>query len=390
MPENEKLDLSAFGAFRYDPFADLDAAQDPHLAEYLVTPRAAAAALKPSAVAILAQPGGGKSALRIYIEQTQQDLSGITFTITYLTRADQSLDTPADHESNLRSALAYDSLIRVLTYPGRFLDMPQEIRCEMTCLIKWFLAYDLDFVLNSVLEHPKRAVEIVARYENRVHLVKSVIAPEPATVKEACLVMKDHCTARSSESKGAEMPLDAAMALARQAFSAREICILLDGVDNSTESKRDPARAAFWLLPLLERARVWEKNNVFLKAFLTTEMEAPLLALLADRGLSIPTPRMEWKEAHLLDVIRARVSAATKNRFNSLYAISALDLREIEMELVQMLPVTRRLPRDLVALTHLVLRSALQRPRSGQGPQIDRRDVVSAGKQFQQMRQLPG
>jgi hypothetical protein len=384
--DSRKLNLSAFGAFRYDPFVDLDAARDPHLSEYLVVPHAAAIALKSVATAILAQPGGGKTALRIYIEQTQWDLSGIVFSATYLMREDRPLDEPPNHEANLLAVLAYESLAHIFAYPSRFLSAPVETRRELAALLVRHLAFDLDYILAAVLGTPERVLETLASFDNRVYLARGVTEPDGDGVRAICLELGS--TDRADLTS--RMTLDEALALVRRAFGAREVYILVDGIDNSTESKQDPARAASWIMPLLERAPAWEQSGVYLKAFLTSELEAPLTAGLAERGLSIPAPRLEWKESHLLDVIRSRISAATNNRFNSLFAISTLDLREIEMELIQKLPRGRRLPRELIVLTRLVLCHALRHAKPGQSAQIDRRAFASACDEYNRLRNWPG
>jgi len=382
---DDRLNLNPFGHFRYDPFSDLDAARDQHLSDYLVVPPTPAIALKSSHSVIYAMPGGGKTALRLYTEQMQQDLSGITFTLTYLIREDRKLDQKADHQQKLLEALAYESLIRIVTYPTRFLALAKELQEQVAGLIDAHLAFNMDFALESALNSLTDPINRIADLDNRTYVLKSTFNNSEYR-KEAFAALRSarDCAHRSrSSTDWQSMSLDNALLLTKEAFSAKEIYILLDGIDNSTEAKKDPGIAARWIMPLFERTPSWEKQDIYLKAFLTTELEEHMESELASLRVQIPTNRIEWNSDFLLiNVIRARVAAATNNLFNSLYAISSLDLREIELELVHGLPPERRLPRELLLVVRYTLLNALKRNRAGKHAQVIRRDVNLAFEQY--------
>jgi hypothetical protein len=381
----DEIDLTPlFRTFAYDPFAVLNASQDAHLLEYAVFPKNAAIVLKSSPSIIYAKPGGGKTALRIYTENTQQDLSEITFTLTYTPDAEQKLEKSTDHEKELLAALAWDILVKLVVRPGLFMNMDTGLRSRIAAVVDENLPVDLTWVLDYMERmNNAAAVEWVTTMAGRAFpprrpAVGQNLKPMIALFKQ---VNHEPC-------KQVTGSINEALALVKEAFQAREIDILVDGVDSSTESKLFPELAARWIFPLFNRAEEWQKEQIYLKSFLTTEMLAPLTGLLQENSITIPTATIYWDDFLLVDVIRHRISAATGNYISSLYAICALELREVEMNLVRRLSSENKLPRDLIRLTHETLRRALSRSRQGEVVKIVGEDIDYAYQQVYS--KLPG
>ncbi|GJQ53400.1 MAG: hypothetical protein HKUEN02_22470 [Anaerolineaceae bacterium] len=114
--------LSAFG-FAFDPFEYLDSTKDAHLQEYLIIPKTVEIALSDQPVAIFAQPGGGKSELRIYTENFYKESRGIRFPVTYVP---DDYSTENDfHFIGIKKSLASAAFMYLASYPDLFFALSQ-------------------------------------------------------------------------------------------------------------------------------------------------------------------------------------------------------------------------------------------------------------------------
>ena len=100
---------------KFNPFMGLDSTKDAHLQEYLVIPKTVEIAWGDAPVAILAQPGGGKSALRSYTEMTYRGTRGVKLPVTYVPNTYSK--EPDSHFVALRQSLARSVLIYLISYP---------------------------------------------------------------------------------------------------------------------------------------------------------------------------------------------------------------------------------------------------------------------------------
>jgi hypothetical protein len=375
------LDLSPFD-FKYDPFSDLDAAKDPHLTEYLLIPKTALIAQKDMPAVIFAPPGGGKTALRLYTERSQLDLSGRTFTITYIPDPDQDIPSRPDldgHLDQIARASAKEILFRIIANPGQFLDMSPKHQATLAGFLDAYSPIDFSYVILILRTGEPDEIstlmsDLLGRLPPRFHSQETDRSQELA---RSLAALREH-TGRNVSSSTGQFSFLELCDLIMNAFQAREIFVLLDGLDGSTESKRFLERTAGWVLPLFEAAQGWEARRIFLKAFLTTEILPALSEQLRQWEIDLPTSSIQWDDTLLAEVVRLRVSAASETRFSSLDGISALDLRETELQIARQLPESLKLPREIILIVQQTLRHSLERRQAGQPAQIQRQDVLAA------------
>lgn len=379
--QTEPLDLSPFD-FKYDPFSDLDAAKDPHLTEYLLIPKTALIAQKDMPAVIFAPPGGGKTALRLYTEQSQLDLSGRTFTITYIPDPDQPIPEQADLHAHLKPifhAAAKEILFRVIANADQYVTMSAGHQARLVEFLEAYFIFDLGYVISILQvvepeEIPSTMADLLGRLPPRFRTQQAREYQELAKTLKAA-----RGSARSTDvfSKSQFTFIDLCK-LIMSAFQAREIFILLDGLDGSTESKTNLIRAARWVLPLFAAARGWEEHRIFIKGFLTTEIAPALIDQFNQWEIDLPTSTIHWDDTLLAEVVRLRVSAASESRFSSLDGISSLDLRETEQVIARQLPQSHKLPREIILIIEQTLRFSLERRQEGQLAQIQRQDILAA------------
>ena len=280
------------------------------------------------------------------------------------------------HLAGLYQSAARDAIFYILTFPGIFLEMSASAQAKLANLLINWLPVNIYF-LNDLLQN--------APTLETAHTISGMLGryfhpdpqPNPAQLVQLAEQL-EHSVRNSTNAPPAPPSLTDLFDMLKDAFQANDIFLLLDSVDASVESKSDPQKTAQWLLPLFEQASTWSAQHVYLKAFLTSEMCGHLNAYFHARKIELPEATLEWNDIDLVETIRKRVAAASDNRFTSLFAVSALDLREIELEIVRTLPNTHKLPREVILIAHQILRETLKRQRNGRQAQIQRSDLERA------------
>ncbi len=321
--------LSAFG-FAFDPFEYLDSAKDRHLQEYLVIPKAVEIALSDQPIAILAQPGGGKSALRIYTANFYKDSRGLRFPVTYIP---DDYSTESDfHLKGIKTSLARAAFMYLASYPDLFfalssndkiglksllLDIPLGLGFNQQILRDSHLLSDLEQALGT------SAFSSIPRLDRAHHqLIRELDATHPSN----------------------PLSLDDSFVLLDRVFGVKSIHILVDGLDGFMETQT-PAELLAWIEPLLNILEAWKKKNIYLKFFLPLDIaDATTLTSLS----SLHTAALTWDDNLLAEVIRRRVFVASERAFDSLDAISAPDLRNVELTLARQLGEREKLPRQII------------------------------------------
>lgn len=337
--------LSAFG-FAFDPFEYLDSTKDAHLQEYLIIPKAVEIALSDQPVAILAQPGGGKSALRIYTENFYKESRGIRFPVTYVP---DDYSTKNDfHFKGIKKSLASAAFLYLASYPDLFFALnPSDKRKLKRLLME--LPLGLDFNLQTL-----RGSRFLSDLERTLGT--------PAFSSLPRLNRAHHQLARELED---EVPpqsqsLEDDFALLNDVFGARSVHILVDGLDGFMETQSTQALLA-WIEPLLNTLDTWEKKNIYLKFFLPMDIsDAPALTNLR----ALRAAALTWDDHLLAEVIRRRVFVASRRTFDSLDAISAPDLRNVELSLARQLGEKEKLPRQIILKCQDLLRNMIQSNRT--------------------------
>lgn len=334
--------LFAFG-FAFDPFEYLDSTKDVHLQAYLVIPKTVEIALSDQPVAIFAQPGGGKSALRIYTANFYTGSRGVRFPVTYIPQ-DYSTE-PDFHFNGIKRSLARAALMYLASYPDLFFALSSHKRKKLKRLLQ-DIPYGLDFNLQAFrdshfLSDLERTLGTPA-FSNLPRL-------DRAHLQLAHELEEVH--------PSASLSLDDGFALLRDVFDIKSLHLLVDGLDGFMETESSQALLT-WIKPLLNILETWEKKNIYLKFFLPMDIsEAPALTNIR----ALRAAALTWDDHLLAEVIRRRVFVATHGAFDSLDAISAPDVRNVELTLARQLGEKDKLPRKIILkcqdLLHKVIAS---------------------------------
>lgn len=329
--------LSAFG-FVFDPFEHLDSAKDARLQEYLVIPPAVQNTLSDQPLALFAQPGGGKSALRIYSANFYKDSRGVRFPITYIPEDYAAGDN--FHFDGIRRSLARAAFMYLASYPDLFFVLSSDDKQKLKGLFL-NLPFGLDFNLRLLTE--SRSLSDL-----------ETVLETPAFSNLPGLERVHRQLARELEklTPYQSLELEECFALLNSAFGAKSIHILVDGLDGFIETQPPQALLA-WIAPLLNVLEAWEKKNVYLKFFLPMNIsDAPALT----NSPSLRAAALTWDDNLLAEVVRRRVFVASRGAFDSLDAISAPDLRGVELTLARQLGENEKLPRQIIIKSRTLLR----------------------------------
>jgi len=331
--------------FRFDPFEHLDSARDVNLQEYLVIPKAAEITLSDQPIAIFARPGGGKSALRIYAANFYKDSRGVRFPVTYVPQ-DYSTESHF-HFDGIRQSLARAAFMYLASYPDLFFVLSRRGQQKLKKLLLE-LPFGLDFNLQMLRE---------SRFLSDLEQTLGV----PAFSSLPGLDRVHHQLAHEleNESPYPSLDLEDCFALLNDAFGVKSIHTLIDGLDGFMETQ-PPQALLTWIEPLLNSLETWEKKNVYLKFFLPLDIsDAPALTHLH----SLRAAALTWDDNNLAEIVRRRVFVASGGAFDSLDAISAPDVRNVELSLARQLGEKEKLPRQIILKCQRLLRNVIQSNR---------------------------
>jgi hypothetical protein len=350
--------LSTFG-FSFDPFEHLDSTKDAHLQEYLVIPKAVEIVLSDQPVVIFAQPGGGKSALRIYTANIYKDSRGVKFPLTYV--PETYSNEPRLHFDGIKRSLACTVFMYLASYPDLFFVLtPNNKRMIKTILQN--LPFGIEFNLLALHEF---------RFISDLEQVFGV----PALSGIPRLDQTHQQLAHELEK---EVPFSKSVALEEcfeflgNAFGAKSIHILIDGLDGFVETQPSQALIA-WIEPLLTVLDKWDEKNIYLKFFLPMDI-SDATALATSHTLRAAT--LEWDDNLLAEIIRRRVFVASGGNFDSLDAISAPDVRNIELTLARQLSVKDKLPRQIILKSRNLFQDIIKSNKE----LISSEDILFAGE----------
>lgn len=328
----------------FDPFAYLDSTRDARLHEYLVIPKTVEIAWDDVPLAVFAQPGGGKSALRTYTEMIYRRTRGVKLPITYV--PDTFSSGKEFHLFGLRRSLARSIFIYLTSYPDIFLQLTPRRR-EQAIQLMADLPFELGFIL-SILESAASIAEI--EQVLGIGAISGMERPGRAHQEMVNLLRRQ----RAKEPGNASLPdlLDQA----RDVFGIKSFHILFDGLDGFAET-RQSRDLLEWIEPLFRVAGDWARNSIYLKFFL------PITACDIPDSLSnhpIRTAELTWDDGLLADVIRRRLYVASGGAFDSLDALATPDLRNVELQLARQLNAEKKLPREMIKKVGTLLEQAGQ------------------------------
>lgn len=349
--------LSAFG-FAFDPFEHLDSTKDAHLQEYLVIPKAVEIALSDQPVAIFAQPGGGKSALRIYASNFYKDSRGVRFPVTYVPET-YSTETNFHFEGMNRS-LARAAFMYLVSYPDLFFALSSDNKQKLKRLLLE-IPFGLDFNLHALSE---------SRFVS--DLEQALGVPAFSGIPRLDRTHRQLARELEKESSSKPLSLENCFELINNAFGAKSIHILVDGLDGFMETRSVQALTT-WIEPLLNILDRWDQENNYLKFFLPMDIsDAPALVNLS----TVRSAALTWDDNLLGEVVRRRVFVASSGRFDSLDAISAPDVHNVELTLVRQLERKEKLPRQAIIKSRSLLRALIVSGKS----EISSKHLFSIGE----------
>ncbi len=327
----------------FDPFAHLDATRDAYLFKYLVIPKVVEIAWEEAPIAILSQPGAGKSALRLYTEMVYGGTRGVKLAVPYI--PDTFDPAPDFHFLYLRGALARAIANYILSYPDLFLQFTTEKQEEIRSFLS-YLPFDLNFFLD-VAQHSDSLSELETWLGIRAI---SGIDRIGKAHQEMFKIL------RQLSVRHAAQDLPELFAQVRDVFAIKSIHILLDGADGFVETT-DEHKLLQWIMPLLERAKDWGERQIFFKFFLPLDL-CDHSETFARAG--VQTAALTWDDSLLAEVIRRRLYVASGGAFDSLDALSTPDLRNVELRLARQIPASHKTPRRIIRKTTELLARASQ------------------------------
>jgi hypothetical protein len=198
--------------------------------------------------------------------------------------------------------------------------------------------------------------------------------PEPQTLREFCAALRGARTAAPRQSAGPAGDFDALIRTLLGALGFERVFLMLDGADGFFETSADPAACLAWIEPLLALASDLSGRGVALKAFLPSEVEPLFQERFGEPGGFAGMTRIEWTAGLLAEMLRRRVYVASLGRYDSLDALAAPDLRDVELLLAE---AGGPLPRRVLKLTRAML-AAYQGRLSGRAGQLARADFEAA------------
>jgi len=344
----------------FDPFDTLNAADDPHLGEYLIEHEIFARLWGNDWAWVFAPPGGGKTALRCRISQTcwiGQETNR-PFPIPYLppflswSNVAPSLE---DHFGALAQAAAKVLLLTLAYRPHWTFRLPQSALPEIHKALAWSLPGPLQNYLD--LCQQTRDLEQLRRALDLDHAFALPNPPEVDVLLEWCTIW----TALPSPTTRPQAQ-ERWEALLRVLLEVLDfdggVYLLVDGLDAAPETVTLPEAVAEVLAPILAAVAPWAQQHIYVKGFLPAESQ-PLLTTRYPELFSTPhTNTIQWTVPLLAQVVRRRIFVATQGDFDSLDAIASPALRGLEAWLAA---AALPLPREMLVLTRRVLQEHFKR-----------------------------
>lgn len=334
--------LKTFG-FAFDPFEHLDSTRDPQLIDFVVVPPGVEIAWSEAPIAIFSLPGGGKSTLRRYTEYVYRQRRGREFPVSYIAdRYEPNRDT--HHAEQLLKACSQAFFMYLLSYPDIFFEFNGQNQRKSRMLIEE-IPFDPTFL-----------IQLIAGSTNLIDVAAPIGAPPFSGIIQLGEIHRrlvDHLFTIPNNGERFKT-IESIFTFIKETVGARSIHFLIDGLDNFPETI-ESENLLNWILPLLRRVEAFAQQDAYLKFFLPMDIvEAAKLESIS----GFMTAMLEWDNYSLAEVIRRRVYVASEAAFDSLDAISAPDLRNVELQIAQQLPRDRKLPRQMILRTQEILQIA--------------------------------
>lgn len=334
------MKFELFG-LRFDPFTHLDSTRDENLHEYLVIPKAVESLWDDAPIAILAEPGSGKSALRRYAEKAYRATRGTKLPVSYVPAAYSA--NPAFHLNGLKQALARAIFIYLISYPEIFLQF-SITRQEKTIQLLQLLPYELNFLLGM-----SQATRLISEMEQLLG-VGAISRVYQIGESHQAMFARIGEIAQKKFTETKEKTIPDLFLFARDLFQIHSFQILIDGLDGFSETT-STSNLLDWIEPLMNLAQDGGSKEIYYKFFLPFH-----LTDLSHQG--IKTVSLQWDNGLLAEIIRKRLYFASDGIFDTLDAISAPGVRNADLRLAQQLGEIEKRPREIIKSARNLLEHA--------------------------------
>lgn len=368
---------------RFDPFIALNAAEDPHLSQYLVGHGQFAHIWGDWIAWLFAPAGGGKTAMRVrvsqacWVGQAPNRPFPIPYELPYLRWEGLPLSLN-DHLGALGSAGSRALLLALAHRPHWLLDRDRSAQRAIHRALSWNLPGPLSTYVDLC-----RDTGDLTQLRTALNLGPALALPEPPkpdTLRAWCQALKA-IPAVEGRPESASARWRALRKALLEALQVRSVYILLDGLDAAPETYLDAENVAAVLEPLVSHLSRWAEQRIYVKGFLPLEAQQALQRRFPDAFAARRCTFLTWSPALLSEVIRRRVYVASEGAFGSLDAIASPGLRDVETLLVE---VVEPLPREMLVLTRDMLQFHVQ--RVGNTDHLEEQDVEEAIQQYKDNR----
>jgi len=363
-----------------EPFLHLQALQDRRLREYMVVFDLSWAVLGDQNSIFWAPPGGGKSALRMYLMQNCWAMLGSPHPLPVYVTPQRPSDLVVDSEAVLMELLLRSTVASLgaglLYQPSRLRDLSVRQRRFLGRCFRSYLAAAPEYLLQRLRDSGSAAefADVLApNYWVHVSMPDSAHTRMFAAFLENAAV-EASCQPRTLETL--ESVLEELIDLICGPLQFRSVLLLVDAVDTFSGFAAMRSEVARWLYGIGELIR--PRPQVWLKAFMASDPRYPIERLLSSRPDGLPIAdhyTLHWTQERLIEMLQLRIRVASGNRLATFDAFTGPDFVEgLETLLVGRVP---RRPRDVLRLTQQTLREHWLRV-GGTGGHIEHADLDKA------------
>ncbi len=348
-----------------NPFAEIDAGQDPFIPFYLIDHDQYNSINGTFTSFVFAPPGCGKSAFRVRLARdcrVDKDRRKI-FPIVYkLPAFDSQKISPEKHYEVLAMSAAYELLLYVLHHPSVFVD-------KVDLLIEIQRIFATNFHINYI-QQIVDAESIQPLLDTFDRTAKFL--PNPPKKSDLVFLAQKLQDLRLPDFPVRKIPpkerLDQVVSLIIKNLGYESFYVLVDGVDGYVETGNNADSAVDTIDWLLQQNGEWQNNRIYLKYFLPVDLKSALERrfplLTSESKIAV----IKWDLDTLTKVIRQRLQEASGGKYSSLRAISALPLRGgkqapeevLAREIVNLSDPT---PRNMVMAINVLLTHHVQHNR---------------------------
>jgi len=331
--------------FRFNPFEHLEASQDPHLSEYLVGHDSFDLVSQLTPAVVLAPPGAGKTAMRIYVSRSCASTFGrnrplpINYSLPEAIADTSQTLSLSQHKTQILRRGTISLLTGLAYFPELFLELSYSDQKNIGTMIHSVLKTPpADYFLGLLSSgNPLRLANRFDRSYTALPL------PAPQHVIELCNTLINTYKTSSLTI----VSLQDFAAIVQGTLKFQKVFVLVDGIDGFSGSTNNPPKATQLINSLLMQIMDLSDQDWIIKGFFPPE-------ILGELALpeSVQSIMLDWTVDSLAQMLRRRIYTATSGQFETLDALCSLNLQNVECILAKsVLP----LPREVIFLANQLL-----------------------------------